>query len=269
MIKLDPKNARIHSEENKALIKKSLKELGAGRSIVIDDEDIVIYKVYCITNKINSKIYIGFTGQNIQLRLDDHIRCAKRGDGYVLHKAIRKHGNENFSISVLYSSCDKDFVLSKVEPFFIKLFDSQNLKIGYNIADGGQGGLSKSVVDQLKKRMVGNKYNLGKKHSKKTRKKMSDWQKGRKLTEEHCNNIRKSKQNTSKETRSRMSNSAKNKDMSFFYKGVFMIDKKTEEILMKFKSIVSAHKFVGIKDGISKVCKGKRKTAGGYKWEYV
>jgi len=42
MIKLDPKNARLHNEDNKALINKSLTELGAGRSIVIDNENIVI-----------------------------------------------------------------------------------------------------------------------------------------------------------------------------------------------------------------------------------
>lgn len=41
-IKLDPKNAREHNEENKALINKSLTELGAGRSILLDNENIVI-----------------------------------------------------------------------------------------------------------------------------------------------------------------------------------------------------------------------------------
>lgn len=41
-IKLDPGNARIHGEGNKALINKSLKELGAGRSVVIDNEDYLI-----------------------------------------------------------------------------------------------------------------------------------------------------------------------------------------------------------------------------------
>ena len=41
-IKLDPKNARLHNETNKEQIKKSLKDLGAGRSIVIDNEDFVV-----------------------------------------------------------------------------------------------------------------------------------------------------------------------------------------------------------------------------------
>jgi len=41
-IKLDPKNARLHNEKNKSLINKSLSELGAGRSIVIDGDGFVI-----------------------------------------------------------------------------------------------------------------------------------------------------------------------------------------------------------------------------------
>lgn len=41
-IKLDPHNYRIHGEENKRLIRKSLTECGAGRSILVDKNDIVI-----------------------------------------------------------------------------------------------------------------------------------------------------------------------------------------------------------------------------------
>lgn len=41
-IKQDPKNARLHSEVNKEQINKSLKDLGAGRSVVIDNEDYLI-----------------------------------------------------------------------------------------------------------------------------------------------------------------------------------------------------------------------------------
>lgn len=41
-IKLDPNNYRIHGEENKKLIGKSLLECGAGRSIVVDRQNVVI-----------------------------------------------------------------------------------------------------------------------------------------------------------------------------------------------------------------------------------
>jgi DNA modification methylase len=41
-IKQDPKNYRKHSDRNKELIKKSLQKLGAGRSIVVDNEDYIV-----------------------------------------------------------------------------------------------------------------------------------------------------------------------------------------------------------------------------------
>lgn len=41
-IKFDKKNYRKHSDKNKALIKKSLEECGAGRSIVIDNKGEII-----------------------------------------------------------------------------------------------------------------------------------------------------------------------------------------------------------------------------------
>ena len=41
-IKFDTRNYRIHGEKNKRLIQKSLKDCGAGRSIVIDRDDCII-----------------------------------------------------------------------------------------------------------------------------------------------------------------------------------------------------------------------------------
>lgn len=41
-IKFDPKNYRKHGEKNKQLIHSSLKDNGAGRSILLDKEDVII-----------------------------------------------------------------------------------------------------------------------------------------------------------------------------------------------------------------------------------
>lgn len=38
----DPRNARSHTDENLALITDSLREVGAARSIVIDEDDVVL-----------------------------------------------------------------------------------------------------------------------------------------------------------------------------------------------------------------------------------
>jgi hypothetical protein len=42
LIKFDEQNYRLHSDRNKRIIKKSLQDLGAGRSIVVDKENFII-----------------------------------------------------------------------------------------------------------------------------------------------------------------------------------------------------------------------------------
>ena len=41
-LKFDPKNYRIHTDKNKRLIRKSLEECGAGRSILFDKDNFII-----------------------------------------------------------------------------------------------------------------------------------------------------------------------------------------------------------------------------------
>lgn len=52
---------------------------------------------------------------------------------------------------------------------------------------------------------------------------------------------------------------------------VNMIDKNTNNILNTFNAIVDAARFIGIKQSghIVSCCKGKLKSAYGYRWEYV
>ena len=53
-------------------------------------------------------------------------------------------------------------------------------------------------------------------------------------------------------------------------KAVNMINIKTKETIKTFESMKTAGLEMGIsKEQISAVCRGKRKTAGGYKWEYA
>lgn len=54
-------------------------------------------------------------------------------------------------------------------------------------------------------------------------------------------------------------------------KAVFQIDSKTDEIIRKFESVAEAARTIGKAKGshITEVCKGKYKTAYGYKWKYA
>jgi hypothetical protein len=51
-------------------------------------------------------------------------------------------------------------------------------------------------------------------------------------------------------------------------KPVYQIDKNTNEIIREWESIKEAQIEYCIKSGITGCCKGKLKTAGGFKWKY-
>lgn len=61
--------------------------------------------IYLIENTINGHQYVG-RSVNIAKRWKDHLKSAEKGDGFLLHKAIKKHGIENFKFSVLEETKD-------------------------------------------------------------------------------------------------------------------------------------------------------------------
>lgn len=94
--------------------------------------------IYKITNKVNGKIYIGQTIQDVKERFYQH--CATKCDEAVLkmsiHKAILKYGKQNFTIEIL-EELDSN-LLNEREKYWIQYFDSYNK--GYNETIGGQDG---------------------------------------------------------------------------------------------------------------------------------
>lgn len=89
------------------------------------------YKVYCLTNKINGKKYIGITRQELNKRW-------KNGFGYKkttrISMAIKKYGWENFEKKILFESNDNQKA-SNMEVFYIDKYNS--VKDGYNVQSGG------------------------------------------------------------------------------------------------------------------------------------
>lgn len=92
---------------------------------------MIIYKA---TNIVNGKIYIGQTTLLLQGRILNH-KLAK-SDRMPFHLAIRKYGFENFEFEVL-CQCNSISELNEKEKEYIKLFNSRNQSIGYNISGGG------------------------------------------------------------------------------------------------------------------------------------
>ena len=113
-----------------------------------------IYTIYKIVNKINNKLYIGFTGKNPNKRLIEHKSAVNTGSDYALHEAMRKYGLDNFEFEVIYQSLDKNFTLNVMEPHFIEKYNSFINQNGYNMTYGGQGGmLDKTHSEETKNKM--------------------------------------------------------------------------------------------------------------------
>lgn len=132
---------------------------------------MIIYTIYKVTNKINNKVYIGFTS-NYFARIKQHKKClTQKTYKSKFHSAIRKYGWDNFHWEILYQSKDKEHCFD-IEKYFI-LENKSYTKCGYNMSLGGEG-------------------NLGFTHSEKTKQIIGSRTKNTKLSEQHKIRIRNS-----------------------------------------------------------------------------
>lgn len=130
--------------------------------------------IYKITNIANNKFYIGQTISSIEKRWCSHVKDAKAGKPWLMCKAIRKYGKENFNKEIL-AYADNKVALNELEMKFIK-----ELKPHYNMCEGG-GGLG-SPTDEVRLKI--SKMTRGRKFTEEQSKAQSIRQLGRKLSEE-------------------------------------------------------------------------------------
>lgn len=120
-----------------------------------------IYTIYRATNRINGKIYIGFDS-NWPARQKDHKRDYPTSD-LIFHRAIKKHGWDNFIWEIIYQSKDGDYTLNTMESFFILENNSyvfaQNSN-GYNMAKGGGGTLGMKHSTSTKQKISNSKIGI-------------------------------------------------------------------------------------------------------------
>lgn len=196
--------------------------------------------IYCYTNKINGKKYVGQTKDE---RKRKYQHKGKQGCS-VFHNAINKYGWDNFKYEVLsrkqyLNEEDASFDLDLLEIYYIDKFDSYNN--GYNSTYGGESNSGykytaeqrQKLVDIHKGKHKGNKNSFyGKNHTDITKD----------LIASHNPRIRK----------------------------VCQIEIGTDEIIKIWDRIKFASDELSIAaTHITRVCKGKRKTAGGFKWKYA
>lgn len=209
--------------------------------------------VYMHENKINHKIYIGITCQKPTQRW-------RGGKGYKIgafKNAIDKYGWNNFEHIILFEHLSKEEACLK-EQELIKQYNTMDNNYGYNLCEGGN-------------------LTLGYHHTKNSKLKMSKSKKGmydgvnnpmygkngilapmygKHLTEEHKRKISETKKGKT------------NYHTKTLYKKVDQYD-LDGKFIKTWESISSIERKLNIKGThISRVCRGKRKTTGGYVFKY-
>ena len=119
-------------------------------------EVINVGYIYCITNKINGKKYIGQTKhKDVNERIKEHFRlaltenCKKRRNLH-LYSSMRKYGIENFEITILKDNLSES-ELDEWEKYFIKEFNTYDS--GYNNTVGGGGVRGYHHTDETKQKL--------------------------------------------------------------------------------------------------------------------
>jgi group I intron endonuclease len=197
--------------------------------------------IYKITNIVNGKLYIGATS-NFCSRFHGHNNEIK--NDYIhnphLRSAYKKYGVNKFVYKPILA-CELD-ELDRYEIALIKLYKTQDRKIGYNVTPGG-------------KRICGKDHPMF----------------GKKQTPEWIAMISKRMSGKNNPFYGKISDACANARNEATRISVIQMDKQGN-FIKEFKSIMDAAKEVGVhKSNIARVVKGvekNRKTAGGYVWQY-
>jgi group I intron endonuclease len=95
------------------------------------------FTIYCHTNKVNGKRYVGQTLGTMEKRWVEHVAAARGGWGCrVLSAAIRKHGPESFDHEVLEIVVGVQNEADKAEAKWIEQQRCRSPR-GYNLTAGG------------------------------------------------------------------------------------------------------------------------------------
>lgn len=220
---------------------------------------MIKYCVYCHTNKIDGKKYIGITSQKPEQRW-------RNGNGYInnryFYRAIEKYGWHNFYHEILYTNLSKEEA-ENIEISLIREYESCNPSKGYNIEAGGNG--TEKFTEEVRKRL--SESLIGHICSEETRAKISKAHKGKPSNKK---GIRMTEEQKRK-------NSESHKGIKPWNTGRPWTDEERAkcngrpvyciELERKYRTAHEASRDLNIDfSSICKCVKGKQKTAGRYHW---
>lgn len=199
----------------------------------------VIYKATCL---ISNRAYIGQTKRTLDKRRKEHEQM--KGD-YSFHKALKKYGLDNFVWEII-EECPDDQLDSR-EIYWVNYYNTYYE--GYNSTKGGDNANSLDNWRQTHEKEVQQNALNGLKYAQQYR---------QKFPEEFSKQLTK----------------AREKAIQSCSKKVCCV-----ELNIIFNSLSEAERWSQTSQNpngrrcahqhISKVCSGKRKTAGGYTWKYI
>ena len=114
-------------------------------SSVSKRKEATFFTIYLITNRIDGKVYVGQTIQNLGKRFKSH--CEPQSGCKHLRNAIQKYGKENFTIEVL-AFAEQKAAANWAEDTFIEMMKSRDPDIGYNIRPGGASGAYRGATKE-------------------------------------------------------------------------------------------------------------------------
>ena len=223
-----------------------------------------MYTVYKHTAP-NGKVYIGITGRKPEQRW-------RNGEGYKnnphFYSAIRKYTWKNFDHEIVENGLTKQQACD-LEIELIAKYDATNPRKGYNHSTGGEYGAlgTHNSIEARRKMSEAHKGLMaGAKH----------WHYGQHWSEEAKRKMREAHkfQRVSEETKRKMSKSRKGKKPSNKTINAAIEAHKKKVLCVETNKVYdsmeeASKKTKANRSKISDVCRGVRKTAGGYHWKYA
>lgn len=217
------------------------------------------YSVYKHTAP-NGKVYIGITQQRPEARWQRD-GLGYKGAGW-FRFAIEKYGWENFTHDILASGLSfEDACIA--ERKLIKRYDSRNPEKGYNVQPGGATSrgslLSEDARNKIRESKLGERNPMfGRTLTEFHRQRISKANAGVPKSPETLEKMRLAQSNRSDATRKKLSDSQ------------VKIPVRCVETGVVYPGVSIAARETGTScSNITACCKGRRKSTGGFHWEYA
>jgi len=239
--------------------------------------------IYCLLNLYNSKFYIG-SSVNISKRVWEHFYALKKETHPNRHLQRSYNKYHDYFVGFVLEDVEIENLLPR-EQYWIDRLQVCNPEIGYNISPSANGTTgykhSEETLVKMSEAKLGEKhYNFGKQLPEKTKKRISEGNKGKVRTDETKQKLREINlgKTLSEESKLKISTSMKNKVWTEDQlkrmgeansKVIYQYDLNSN-LVNVFCSVAEAARNLGFKrQSIYRVCRGERKSYKGFKWSYA